>query len=119
VDTFFRGEAVALRGRLDRCSGRTALVVNEIAPRETNCRLDDLASRDDDEIVAVRGVVVEEKAVYTRAGDPLVFAKLRDGDTCVDVLIFAGADGARRPLVMLHCVRASCCAVSLGKRDPM
>jgi DNA polymerase III alpha subunit len=67
------------------------LVVNEIAPRETDCRLEDLASRDDDEIVAVRGVIVEAKTVRTRAGSPLMFAKIRAGDTCVDVLIFAGA----------------------------
>jgi hypothetical protein len=91
VNTFVQGEAVALSGRIDRGPKRTRLIVSGIVPRETDCRLDDLASRADGEIVAVRGVVVEETTIYTRTGSPVMFAKLRDGDTCVDTVIFAGA----------------------------
>jgi hypothetical protein len=80
-----------LSGRVDHGSSATAIVAQDVGPRRINCSLADVGRLPDGAIVSVSGRVVDLTIVYTRAGDPVGFATLTDGEVHINVLLFCSA----------------------------
>ncbi len=73
-----------------------------------DCPLSDLAGRRDGDWVTVGGMIVENKTIRTKKGDPMMFATLDDLDASVELLVFgnvlatAGEALARDSIVLVR-----------------
>jgi DNA polymerase-3 subunit alpha len=63
------------------------------------CPLSDLATRRDGDWVTVGGMIVENKTIRTKKGDPMMFATLDDLEASVELLVFGNVLSSARELL--------------------
>jgi DNA polymerase-3 subunit alpha len=73
--------------------------VKDQLARKTDCRLSEVSSRRDGEIVTVAGMVGALKQVTTRKGDPMVFVQLDDITASTEVVVFNSVYAASQELL--------------------
>jgi DNA polymerase-3 subunit alpha len=68
--------------------------LKEVGPAlraRVDCRLSELASKRDGDLVSVGGIITQCKRIRTKKGDPMMFATLDDLDAAVEIIVFGNA----------------------------